>query len=135
MEEIEKELIINDLKEFELVWRKFLTVATSTNILTSFRQYLALGGGVQKKEKGLTLATVHTVKGLEFDIIFIMGMSDGTFPDYRAKNQAQLLEEKNTFYVAVTRARRWLFITYSLKKMMPWGDEKSQKKSQFLCFE
>jgi DNA helicase II / ATP-dependent DNA helicase PcrA len=132
VEEIEKELILNDLKEFELIWRKFLKGATSTNILTSFRQYLALGGGLQKKEKGLTLATVHTVKGLEFDIVFVMGMNDGTFPDYRAKNQSQLLEEKNSFYVAVTRARRWLFITYPLKKMMPWGDEKNQVKSRFI---
>jgi DNA helicase II / ATP-dependent DNA helicase PcrA len=132
IEDIEKELILNDLKEFESIWRKFLTSATSTNILISFRQYIALGGGSQKKERGLTLATVHTVKGLEFDIIFVIGMNDGTFPDYRAKNQTQLLEEKNTFYVAVTRARRWLFITYPQKKMMHWGSEKNQTQSRFL---
>ena len=131
--EIERELILKDVEEFKTIWQSFLRKTTSsTNMLASFRQNLAMGLNTQKKEKGLTLATVHTVKGLEFDIVFIMGMNNGTFPDYRAKSEIQLLEEKNTFYVAATRARRWLFITYPLKKTMPWGDIKNQVKSRFL---
>ncbi len=44
--------------------------------------------------KGLMLSTVHTMKGLEKDIVFLMGMCEGVFPDYRAKSQQELDEEK-----------------------------------------
>ena len=60
-----------------------------------------------------------------------MGMNEGTFPDYRAKKD-KLEEEKNTAYVAVTRAKRWLYITYPNFKMMPWGDLRKQSPSRFI---
>nr|WP_268245934.1 3'-5' exonuclease [Candidatus Sulfurimonas baltica] len=82
----------------------------------------------------MTLSTVHTMKGQEFDIVFLIGMDDGTFPDYRAvqKNGVDLKQEKNNLYVAFTRAKRFLYVTYPMQKTMPWGALKGRTKSRFL---
>lgn len=58
-------------------------------------------------------------------------MCEGVFPDYRAKTQKQLEEERNNAFVAVTRAKRWLFVSYPMKRTMPWGATKSQVRSCF----
>jgi DNA helicase-2/ATP-dependent DNA helicase PcrA len=83
-------------------------------------------------DNGITLSTVHTMKGLEKDIVFIIGMCEGVFPDYRAKTVQEIEEEKNSAFVAVTRARRWLYITYPQKRKMPWGEIKPQRPSHFI---
>ncbi len=81
----------------------------------------------------LTLATVHSVKGLEFDVVFLIGMVEGVFPDYRAQSGTrQMKEEQNDAFVAMTRARRLLYMTYPKDRLMPWGDRKAQKISRFL---
>ena len=72
------------------------------------------------------------MKGLEKDIVFLMGMNEGTFPDYRACTVREIEEERNNAFVAITRSRRWIFITYPKSKMMPWKDIKTQTASQFI---
>ena len=69
--------------------------------------------------------TVHSAKGMEFDLVFLIGMNEGTFPDYRANRQTQLAEEKRNAFVAVTRSRCLLYLTYPVQKMTPWGDTKT----------
>lgn len=81
---------------------------------------------------GVTLSTVHMTKGLEYDMVFIMGLCEGVFPDYRAKTDQELNEELNNMFVAVTRAKRVCFLTYPESRMMPWGDVKKQYPSSFL---
>ena len=71
-------------------------------------------------------------KGLEFEIVFIIGMVDGTFPDYRVKDANQEKEELNNMFVALTRAKRECYLTYPREKMMPWGSSKRQIKSKYL---
>jgi len=59
----------------------------------------------------LTLSTVHSAKGLEWDVVYVMGMTDGVFPDRRSIGEADSLEEeRRLLYVAVTRARRKLML-------------------------
>jgi DNA helicase II / ATP-dependent DNA helicase PcrA len=129
----ERALAQMDLEEYEIIWKKFLSNATSKiNLLTAFRQFAAMGIVSSNKNRGLTLATIHTVKGLQFEIVFIIGMNEGTFPDFRAKTDKQLQEERNVLYVAITRSKRWLFLSYPLQKMMPWGDLKKQDPSKFM---
>ena len=99
--------------------------------MANFRYFLALNG-VDENKKGLTLATVHTVKGLEFDIVFLMGMTEGVLPDYRAKKDKELAEEKNNAYVAVTRAKKCIYVTYPKSRIMPWGAIKRQDISRFI---
>jgi DNA helicase-2/ATP-dependent DNA helicase PcrA len=74
------------------------------------------------------------MKGQEYDIVFIIGMDEGTFPDYRAVNARgiELIQEKNNAYVAFTRSKRFLFVSYPKQRFMPWGDVKPRAVSRFL---
>ena len=63
----------------------------------------------------------------------LIGMCEGVFPDYRAKTQEEIEEERNNAFVAITRAKRWLFITYPINRIMPWGDLRAQQKSRFIA--
>jgi DNA helicase II / ATP-dependent DNA helicase PcrA len=121
-----------DLNELSKFWSAFVRKeATENQTIANFRYFIALNGSKEMKEE-LVLATVHTTKGLEFEIVFLMGMCEGVFPDFRAQNQVQLREERNNAYVAVTRAKRAIYVSYPKNRMMPWGDTKSQTISQFL---
>jgi len=64
--------------------------------------------------KGVKLMTAHASKGLEFDRVFVVGVEDGIWPH---KMSADLAEEERLYYVAVTRARQWLNISYARSKM------------------
>jgi DNA helicase-2/ATP-dependent DNA helicase PcrA len=77
------------------------------------------------------LLTVHSAKGMEFDVVFLIGMTEGTFPDYRAKGPS-LEEERRSAFVAVTRSKRLLYITYPKTRVMPWGATKIQHPSRYL---
>jgi DNA helicase II / ATP-dependent DNA helicase PcrA len=62
---------------------------------------------------GVTLASLHSAKGLEWDAVFVVGLSDGTLPTTYAKTAEALEEERRLLYVGVTRARQWLWLSYS----------------------
>lgn len=128
--EIERSLA--ELEEFRNSWTRFKSKGLG-NSLQAFRNALALGQLAETAQgEGITLSTVHTMKGLEKDIVFLIGMVEGVFPDYRAKTAQEIEEEKNSAFVAVTRAKRWLYITYPQKRTMPWGDIKFQSPSRFI---
>lgn len=133
-DEIEEEvrLSLEELNEFSCAWTKFKRKGLGDS-LTAFRNALALGQlSDHDIDGGLTLSTVHTMKGLEKDIVFLIGMCEGVFPDYRAKIAKELEEEEKNAFVAVTRARRWLYMSYPKHRMMPWGDIKHQAESRFI---
>lgn len=128
----EIERSIKELDEFRNAWTRFKMKGLGES-LQAFRNALALGQLAESAQgKGITLSTVHTMKGLEKDIVFLVGMVEGVFPDYRAKTSQDIEEEKNSAFVAVTRARRWLYITYPQRRTMPWGDIKYQTPSRFI---
>ena len=80
----------------------------------------------------VTLMTLHTAKGLEFDTVFLTGMEDGVFPHARALAETgELAEERRLAYVGVTRARRRLFVTRALVRSM-WGKPQANPPSRFL---
>lgn len=127
-DELERSWI--ELQEFRGYWKKAKSQGVGS--LSAFRNAMALGQLQQNSEKtGLTLSTVHTMKGLEKDIVFLMGMCEGIFPDYRC-TESEMDEELNNAFVAITRAKRWLYITYPRQRKMPWGDTKMQKISRFV---
>lgn len=126
----ERSLALQDLEEWREAWTKYVrSVPANAKSMADFRRFLAMGTQ-SKKQAGLTLATVHTVKGLEFYIVFLIGVGDGTFPDYRAVGKNELAEERNNAYVAVTRAKRDLYVSYPKLKKAPWGTLQ-QEKSRF----
>lgn len=59
----------------------------------------------------MKVMTIHTAKGLKFDIVFICGLVDGQFPSRRLRNEDELEEERRLFYVAVTRAKTRLYLS------------------------
>ena len=122
----------NELESLNRKWTKFKRKGLG-NSLSAFKNAISLGKlNDDSNEQGITLSTVHTMKGLEKDIVFLIGMCEGVFPDYRAKTAKELEEEKNNAFVAVTRARRWLYMSYPKQRMMPWGDIKFQAESCFI---
>ncbi|PUA82019.1 ATP-dependent DNA helicase UvrD2 [Nocardioides currus] len=79
---------------------------------------------------GVTLATLHTAKGLEWDAVFLCGMQDGTLPITYAETAAAIEEERRLLYVGVTRARQHLAISWALARQP--GGRGSRKPSRFL---
>lgn len=130
--ESELEISILELKEFQKYWTRFKQKGLGDS-LQAFSNAMALGQLTEEViNDGLTLSTVHTMKGLEKDIVFLMTMCEGVFPDYRAKTTADIDEERNSAFVAVTRSKRWLYISYPRQRAMPWGGIKGQAQSRFI---
>ena len=76
--------------------------------------------------------TVHSAKGLEFPVVFLTGMEEGLFPGYRSQtDMAELEEERRLAYVAITRAKEKLYITYAKNRML-FGRTQFSTESQFV---
>jgi DNA helicase-2/ATP-dependent DNA helicase PcrA len=85
-----------------------------------------------KRDAPVTLMTVHSAKGLEFPLVFIVGLEDGLFPHSRsATDRAELEEERRLTYVAMTRAERYLYVTHAMKRRV-YGEELASEPSPFL---
>ncbi|RPA65516.1 ATP-dependent DNA helicase PcrA [Aerococcus agrisoli] len=81
----------------------------------------------------LTLMTLHAAKGLEFPVVFIIGMEEGMFPLARAaKDEDELEEERRLAYVGITRAEQKLYITNSLSRLL-YGQYQSNPASRFIA--
>ena len=81
-----------------------------------------------RKRVRIPIITIHQAKGLEFDTVFLAGVQENRFPSYSAMKEGNLEEEKRTFYVAITRAKKQLYMSYYTQE----GYGRSNKKSQFL---
>ena len=85
-----------------------------------------------KKSDCVSMMTVHSSKGLEFDYVYIVGLEENLFPSPRSITDANALEEeRRLFYVAVTRAARKLTISFAQSRMQ-WGEMRSNQPSRFL---
>jgi DNA helicase II / ATP-dependent DNA helicase PcrA len=85
-----------------------------------------------KSEVPVTLLTAHSAKGLEFSLVFIVGLEDGLFPHSRsATDPAEMEEERRLCYVAITRAEKYLYVTHAMKRRV-YGEELASEPSQFL---
>ena len=81
---------------------------------------------------GPILSTVHASKGLEFPVVFLVGLEHNTFPHERALSEGGLEEERRLFYVAITRAKQQLFITFA-KKRFKFHEYVRERPSAFLA--
>lgn len=126
--------------EFELLRTHWVSYAKNvTNwSLPAFRNAMTLGqtGLAANETDGVVLSTIHTMKGQQAVVVFLVGMDEGTFPDYRAinkgRNSIDMQQESNNLYVAITRAQRHLYISYPQKRMMPWGEWSNRERSSLL---
>lgn len=83
------------------------------------------------EQNSVTLMTMHAAKGLEFPVVFIVGMEDGLFPSSRAEDEASLEEERRLAYVGMTRAMKKLFMTYAMSRFT-FGNRTYNMPSRFL---
>jgi len=86
---------------------------------------------LDKSARAVSLMTVHASKGLEFDVVFITGLEDGLFPHQRHDESADEEEERRLFYVALTRARKKVFLSHAMTRMM-YGSRDLTVPSEFL---
>jgi DNA helicase-2/ATP-dependent DNA helicase PcrA len=103
--------------------------------LSQFLQSLSLmQSELENKGKGVKIMTVHAAKGLEFDIVFLPRLEEGIFPHHSAlENPEELEEERRLFYVAVTRAKEKLYLSFVRKNFKTKDGEKVERKpSRFL---
>ena len=78
---------------------------------------------------GVTLASLHSAKGLEWDAVFIVGLVEGVLPTTYAKTVAALEEERRLLYVGITRARQWLTLSYAAARA---AGGRARRPSRFL---
>ena len=82
-------------------------------------------------KNSVTLMTMHAAKGLEFPVVFLVGMEDGLFPSSRAEDESSLEEERRLAYVGMTRAMQKLFMTYAASRYS-FGSRSYNMPSRFL---
>ncbi len=102
--------------------------------IEGFIRYTVLGSGIDTYRPDLetvTLMTIHSAKGLEFKSVFIIGCEDGLLPYTIFKQDTNLEEERRLFYVGMTRAEKFLFLTYAKKRVL-FGREFNLDKSPYL---
>jgi DNA helicase II / ATP-dependent DNA helicase PcrA len=102
--------------------------------LRDFIDHAALVSDTDKFDRNatVTLMTVHAAKGLEFPVVFLVGMEDGVFPHSRSQgNPQELEEERRLAYVAITRAERLLYISHAMRRRV-YGEDLAAEPSMFL---
>ena len=120
---------------------EFLTVAmefeeeNAENSLAEFLESITLSSdidGMEDAEDSVTLMTLHSAKGLEFPVVFLIGMEEGLFPSYRSiGEQRELEEERRLCYVGITRAKEYLFLTCAKQRTI-FGSTTCNKISRFI---
>ena len=131
---VEAETRIQNLEEFLTVVGEF-EEEYAENGLNDFLQTLSLSSDVDKlddNEDKVTLMTLHSAKGLEYPVVFLVGVEDGIFPGEQSATTIEgLEEERRLFYVGITRAKKILFITLANKRTL-FGYTSYNKPSRFL---
>ncbi len=88
---------------------------------------------LQEGQKAVSLMTLHSAKGLEFPVVFLVGLEQGLFPHSRSIPDVKALEEERRLcYVGITRAQEQLFLTHARQRRL-WGDREPAIPSQFLA--
>ncbi len=95
----------------------------------TFYNFLTLGASEMSRGRGVNLLSIHASKGLEFDLVFVVDLAQGRFPNQKLmQTSGSLEEERRLFYVAVTRARNILYLSYAKR------DKKKEVDYEPSCF-
>ena len=122
---IEAEGRIENLEELIGVAREYEATAEEPSV-EEFLQQVALFSEQDnlKSDEGIvTLMTIHNAKGLEFPVVFLIGMEDGVFPHMRSIEAGDVEEERRLAYVGITRAKQKLYLTYARQRSLYGGSE------------
>jgi DNA helicase II / ATP-dependent DNA helicase PcrA len=130
---IEAQGRLENLEELVGVAREYDATAEEGSV-EEFLQQLALFSeqdNLQDDQGIVTLMTLHNAKGLEFGIVFIIGLEDGVFPHMRSIEAGDLEEERRLAYVGITRAKRELYLTHARTRML-FGGRDWNLRSRFI---
>ena len=133
---LEDEIRLENLNEFKGVTKSYEEEQGSAT-LEDFLDEISLVSDLAEHQDGsnrVSLMTVHSVKGLEYDYVFIVGMEEGIFPHYNAINdgsQSAIEEERRLCYVAITRAKKKLYMLAAKSRML-FGNTNINKPSRFI---
>lgn len=131
---VEAENRIENLDEFLTVAIEF-EEEEAENSLSTFLEGITLSSDIDDLEEGeeyVTLMTLHSAKGLEFPVVFLVGMEEGIFPGYKSISEPKELEEERRLcYVGITRAKENLFLTCSKQRTI-FGSTSYNPVSRFL---
>ena len=131
---IEAESRIQNLEEFLTVAIEF-EEQMAENTLAEFLENISLTSDIDNMEESedtVTLMTLHSAKGLEFPVVFLVGMEEGIFPGYKSIGEIkELEEERRLFYVGITRAMQYLYLTCAKRRTI-FGSTSYNQMSRFL---
>ena len=131
---IEAENRIENLEEFLTVAMEF-EEESADNGLSEFLEGITLSSDIdnmEESDESVTLMTLHSAKGLEFPVVFLVGMEEGIFPGYKSISEPKDLEEERRLcYVGITRAKQYLFLTCSKQRTI-FGSTSCNQISRFL---
>jgi DNA helicase-2/ATP-dependent DNA helicase PcrA len=119
--------------------KELRSVAEEFPILTEFMENVALiqdnqmpGVSLKEQSEAITLMTIHASKGLEYPVVFLVGMEEGLFPHSRSMlNPTEMEEERRLAYVGITRAKEKLYMTYTRSRLY-FGTRSGAIPSRFL---
>ena len=130
----EAETRIENLEEFLTVAIEF-EEEEAENTLADFLEGITLSSdidGMEDSEDSVTLMTLHSAKGLEFPVVFLVGMEEGIFPGNKSIGEPkELEEERRLFYVGITRAKQYLYLTCAKKRTI-FGSTSYNQISRFI---
>lgn len=133
---LDSEIRLENLEEFKSITREYENEYGVIS-LTDFLNEITIVSDVADHQDGdnkVSLMTIHAVKGLEFDNVFIVGMEEGIFPHYNSINEgtvAAIEEERRLCYVAITRAKKNLWMLNAKKRML-FGNTQINLPSRFM---
>ena len=130
---LENEIRLDNLMEFKSITASF-EERTGTVNLEDFLEEISLISDISNHKEDndeITLMTIHSAKGLEFDVVFIIGMEEGIFPHTLSLMENNIEEERRLCYVAITRAKERLYITNAKRRML-YGKDVMNLPSRFI---
>lgn len=131
---LESELRLENLMEFKSITASFEERTGSVNLSDFLEEISLIADMTEHKEyeDAITLMTIHSAKGLEFDVVFLIGMEESIFPHANSLMEADgIEEERRLMYVGITRARELLYLTNAKRRML-YGKESLNPSSRFI---
>ena len=131
--EAEAEVRLENILEFKTITSQFEEkygiisleeFLAEVSLVTDIEEY-------RNNSEAVTLMTIHLAKGLEFDNVFIVGLEEGLFPHFNAVTTTEIEEERRLFYVALTRAKKRLFLVNTERRTL-YGITKNNPVSRFI---
>ncbi len=134
---LNREVLEDSIPEWESLISQLFTISDSfDDKIDEFIKFITLGSDADAftpHTEEITLITIHAAKGLEWDCVFIPGCEDGLIPySLFPQQSADPDEERRLFYVGMTRARKYLYLTYARKRFL-FGREYTLRRTPFLA--